>query len=114
MLWGQGGVNPSQKSERDMFDLTTVTAEQFAQFQGQEFMLTSVEAPVALTLIEVTKLGAGEREGGAFSLLWQGPQSPVLTQEIHRLSHLQTGECDVFLVPVAQKEAGFQYEAVFT
>ncbi|WP_417714197.1 DUF6916 family protein [Pseudophaeobacter arcticus] len=97
-----------------MFDLTTVTAEQFSELQEQEFVVTSTEAPVTLKLIEVTKLGAGERDGGAFSLLWQGPLSPILTQEIHRLSHPKTGDQDVFLVPVAQKEAGFQYEAVFT
>jgi hypothetical protein len=97
-----------------MFDLTTVTAEQFAKFQDQEFVIISAEPPVTLKLIEVTKLGTGEREGGAFSLLWQGPQTPALTQEIHKLSHPETGDQDVFLVPVAQKEAGFQYEAVFT
>jgi len=97
-----------------MLDLATVTAEQFAEFQDQDFEITSAEVAVTLKLIEVRKLGAGERDGGAFSLLWQGPQTPLLSQGVHRLAHPETGDQEVFLVPVAEKDAGFQYEAVFT
>ncbi|MEP4037045.1 hypothetical protein [Pseudophaeobacter sp.] len=97
-----------------MFDLANATAEQFTEFQDQDFEITSSEAAVTLKLIEVKKLGAGEREGGAFSLLWQGPQISLLPQGVHRLSHPKTGDQDVFLVPVAEKDVGFQYEAVFT
>mgnify|MGYP006981763463 CR=1 FL=1 len=97
-----------------MIDLTTATADHFAELQDQKFIITSQAAPVILKLVEVTKLGASARQGGAFSLLWQGPNTPVLGQEIHRLSHPKTGNHDLFLVPVAQKEDGIQYEAVFT
>ncbi|OIQ39445.1 MAG: hypothetical protein BM558_11765 [Roseobacter sp. MedPE-SW] len=97
-----------------MFDLTTATAAEFDEFQDQEFVVTSVSEPITLQLVEVKKLGAGERDGGAFSVLWQGPMTPVLSQKIHRISHPKTGEQEVFLVPVAQKDIGLQYEAVFT
>ncbi len=97
-----------------MLDLATVTAEQFAEFQDQDFEITSAGAAITLKLIEVKKLGTGERDGGAFSLLWQGPQTSALPQGVHRLSHPKTGDQEVFLVPVAEKDAGFQYEAVFT
>lgn len=97
-----------------MFDLTTATADQFDEFQDQEFVIISVSEPITLKLIEVKKLGSGEREGGAFSLLWQGPATPILSQEIHRISHPIIGEQEIFLVPVAEKDVGLQYEAVFT
>lgn len=97
-----------------MFDLKDATAEQFAQFDGQEFLVKTGEAAVSLKLIEVKKMGSGEREGGAFSLLWQGPAEPALMQEMHLLSHSEAGEHEVFLVPVARLQAGIQYEAIFT
>jgi hypothetical protein len=97
-----------------MIDLSTVTAEQFAKFQDQEFEVASPEGAVTLKLVEVSKLGSGERQGGAFSLLWQGPMAPALAQQTHLVSHPEVGAHEVFFVPVAQTDAGLQYEAVFT
>lgn len=97
-----------------MLDLKEVTSEQFSALRGQSFHITSLQESVSLDLVEVKKLGAGEREGGAFSALWQGPVAPGLTQGSYEISHQGFGKHHVFLVPVAQTEAGFQYEAVFT
>ena len=66
------------------------------------------------TLVEIKPLGAGVREGGAFSLLFQGPGAPGLAQATYRLTHSAIGTQDLFLVPVARTDAGYQYEAVFT
>lgn len=97
-----------------MFDLNEMTADDFAPFQGQEFVITSTSPAVHLQLIEVKKLGSGERKGGAFSLLWQGPKEPALAQATYRVSQEKIGDNDLFLVPVALQDAGYQYEAVFT
>ncbi|WP_083100016.1 DUF6916 family protein [Pseudophaeobacter leonis] len=97
-----------------MFDLKDATAEQFAEFEGQEFLVKTQDAAMSLRLLEVKGMGASARDGGAFSLLWQGPAAPALRQEIHLISHAGAGEHEVFLVPVAQAQAGIQYEAVFT
>ena len=97
-----------------MIDLNGMTAADFALLEGETFVIVSLEKAVDLELVEVKKLGQGERKGGAFSLLWQGPAAPVLQQATYRIAQEKIGEHDVFLVPVAQKDAGIQYEAVFT
>lgn len=97
-----------------MADLTEMTAEDFSRLLGQAFIIASTDPEVPMSLIEVKKLGAGERKGGAFSLLWQGPSDPALGQATYRVSHDDLGAHEIFLVPVAQKDAGFQYEAIFT
>jgi len=97
-----------------MPDLSNMTAENFSEMEGLVFTVTSTDPKVELELVEVKKLGAGERPGGAFSLLWQGPSEPALTQATYCLSQATIGEHDIFLVPVAHKEIGYQYEAIFT
>jgi hypothetical protein len=97
-----------------MADLNTMTAEDFSKLEGFVFTITSTEAKIDLELVEVKKLGAGERKGGAFALLWQGPLDPALPQATYRLSQAEIGAHDIFLVPVAQKQVGYQYEAIFT
>lgn len=97
-----------------MLDLKEVTTEQFTELQGQEFSLTALDQTISLDLVEVKALGSGARKGGAFSTLWQGPMAPGLAQGIYKVSNEAFGTQEIFLVPVAQTEAGFQYEAVFT
>jgi len=97
-----------------MPDLSDMTADDFSKMDGLVFTITSTDPEVELELIEVKKLGSGERKGGAFSLLWQGPSEPALSQATYCLSQAAIGSHDVFLVPVARNEAGYQYEAIFT
>jgi len=97
-----------------MATLQSLTSGDFEAFLNRVFDVRSVADEVQLSLIEVKSLGAGEREGGAFSTLWQGPKSPVLEQSVYRLFEQEFGEQELFLVPVAEKDAGIQYEAIFT
>ncbi|GAB4527174.1 MAG: hypothetical protein Tsb0019_29190 [Roseibium sp.] len=97
-----------------MTDLQTLTIRDFETMLDTPFAVRSVPGDVELSLVEVKAMGSGEREGGAFSLLWQGPPQPVLEQATYTLFQPEFGERDVFLVPVAEKDAGIQYEAVFT
>jgi hypothetical protein len=48
-----------------------------------------------------------------FSLLFQGPQNPLLPQQMYHLRQAEIGEMDLFLVPVGQDAGGTYYEAVF-
>jgi len=100
--------------EIQMTDLQMLGVSDFEELLNKTFDVTSVSPALQLALIEVSVMGQGARAGGAFSTLWQGPKEPVLDQAIHRLYHKDFGEQDVFLVPVAEKDAGIQYEAVFT
>lgn len=97
-----------------MRDLQEMTADDFSALADRTFSITTSEAAVPIELIEVKKLGAGERKNGAFSLLWQGPTKPYLPQQTFQVSHPEIGEHAIFLVPVAEKTIGFQYEAIFT
>ncbi|MHA7777379.1 DUF6916 family protein [Roseibium sp. M-1] len=97
-----------------MTDMQMLTAQDFEKLVETSFEVRSVAAELQLSVVEVKRLGSGEREGGAFSVLWQGPSEPFLEQSIYRLYQEDLGEQEVFLVPVAEKDAGIQYEAVFT
>ena len=97
-----------------MTHLQTLTLHDFEKYLNEVFKVRSVTPDLQLSLVEVKSMGQGAREGGAFSTLWQGPKEPVLAQSIHRLYQEDFGDQDVFLVPVAEKDAGVQYEAVFT
>jgi hypothetical protein len=48
-----------------------------------------------------------------FSVFFLGPVDRFMPQGTHKLSHALFGEMDIFLVPVAKTNAGFEYEAVF-
>ncbi|WP_407059827.1 DUF6916 family protein [Cucumibacter marinus] len=98
---------------RAMFDPLNASASDFEGLGDKSFTVTSVEPEVPLELIEVKAMGSGMREGGAFSLLWRGPNEPALPQATYRVTQAELGEIDLFLVPVAQFEDGFRYEAVF-
>ncbi|WP_346897699.1 DUF6916 family protein [uncultured Roseibium sp.] len=91
-----------------------LTMTNFEELKDRTFTVVSAELPVVLELVEVKKMGSGEREGGAFSVLWQGPSEPFLPQSIYRFSQAELGEHELFIVPVAEKTDGFQYESVFT
>ena len=97
-----------------MTELQMIGVSDFEKFVNETFDVQSVSPALQLSLIEVTVMGQGKRAGGAFSTLWQGPKEPVLDQAIHQLHHKDFGEQGVFLVPVAETDAGIQYEAVFT
>jgi hypothetical protein len=76
------------------------------------FEIIFSDATVPLTLVEASQMGSGKREGGAFSVLFQGPKSPSLRQSTYPVRHADMGEQTLCLVPVGEKEAGIQYEAI--
>jgi hypothetical protein len=98
-----------------------LTCEQFSEYLGSVFQLhmPSVE-PLELKLVEVTPYKVhplpADRELSQrvpFSLLFQGSADIALPQSIYTLEHDRMGKLHVFLVPVARKQDGMQYEAVF-
>lgn len=48
-----------------------------------------------------------------FSLYFQGPADVHMAQHGYTLQHEAMGEFEIFLVPIAKNDHGFQYEAVF-
>lgn len=90
-------------------DLATATAGDFAAYVGTDFALE--DAP-SLRLAAVEERGGGGPRT-PFSLLFEGPASPVLPQGIRRLRHPDAGALEVFLVPLGPDAGGNRYEAAF-
>ncbi len=94
--------------------LETLTHEHFAALNCRVFRLHSDGAEFDLDLLSVTPLG-NQRPNArqSFSLIFRGPESPLLPQKIYRLSGEGFEAMDIFLVPVARDSSGTQYEAIF-
>lgn len=69
---------------------------------------------LVIRLVEVRRLGERPGHRQPFALHFRGPTSPVLAQQIHRMSHVEMGELEFFLGPVMSDTPGITYEAVFT
>ena len=93
----------------------SLTEQEFSKHLNTNF-LVSIPEPVTLELIEVKPYSSKELEQGGmerFSLYFIGPADHYLSQATYSLEHQRMGGFELFLVPVARDERGFQYEAVF-
>jgi hypothetical protein len=100
--------------------LERLTATSFEPAVGETFVLDAGDAgPLELELLESrlhdpdapAQDGSGAR--APFSLTFRGPVEPLLPQRIYRVEHDSLGALEIFIVPLAQAEAGTTYEAVF-
>lgn len=69
------------------------------------------------TVLEIELIEAADDESTPrqerFSLIFRGPLQTFLPQGTYRIEHDKMGPLDLFLVPIAQVEDGFHYQAVF-
>jgi hypothetical protein len=92
--------------------IETFTEATFNELPNKTFRVRpSGVDPIQVELVKVTPLSSPGHV--QFSILFQGPGNVFLEQSIYPMSHDQLGEFELFLVPVAKTDAGFQYEAVF-
>jgi len=100
-----------------MTDPGKITFEAFEPCLGQTFRVTLDNGDdLALELIQVKPHGepVAPTEGRQpFSLLFRGPEDPVLTQQLLVLSNDTLGELTLFLVPIGPADDGMRYDAVF-
>jgi hypothetical protein len=101
-------------------ELSTLTLTTARTMVGRQFIRPNDAGPdIVLRLIAAEPArrdpSAQPTESGRpFSLLFQGPADPRLTQGMHDLEHAEHPLTGIFLVPVGQKDDGFTYEAVFS
>ena len=95
--------------------------EDFSRYVHDTFILEMGDGDaVELELAEVAKLGRAPAEGDtwrqAFSVIFYGPDAPMLSQQIYTVTHAGAlGTLALFLVPVGPDSTGrLRYEAVFT
>ena len=65
-----------------------------------------------LKLIRVVE-HARTKHNEAFSVFFLGPPDRFMPQGTRKIRHARFGEMDIFLVPVAKTNEGFEYEAAF-
>ncbi|HEY2961586.1 MAG TPA: hypothetical protein VGJ37_04185 [Pyrinomonadaceae bacterium] len=93
----------------------TLTEEEFSKHLHTRFRITSTE-PIELELTQVKGYLSKEHEETGmerFSAFFLGLSDRYLPQATYSVEHEAMGDFELFLVPVAQDEKGFRYEAVF-
>lgn len=87
-----------------------LTIDDFEPHVGEAYGLDGSD--VSLILEAALALPGSPRPGGGFRLAFRGPREPVLPQAIYAM---RRGEeiLDLFIVPIAQTDAGAEYESVF-
>jgi hypothetical protein len=98
--------------------LDRLTVSDFKGHVGAAFPLGLPEGgPIELRLIEARGLGDPTDPGrrAPFSLIFLGPDRPMLEQRIHPIAHPTLGPLEVFLVPIGpdKDRAGLRYQAIF-
>ena len=92
-----------------------LTEAEFSKHVNTKFRVAG-QQPIELELVEVKGYlsKAHEQQGmERFSAFFRGPAQPLMRQGIYALEHERMGAFELFLVPIAQHEDGFRYEAVF-
>jgi hypothetical protein len=99
--------------------LDKLTINHFSRHLNETFSLR-LEGPESLTLalIDVAPLGTPPEDTTArqaFSVIFRGPEQPILQQQIYDIAHADFGTLTLFLVPLGpDRTDGIRYEAVFT
>jgi hypothetical protein len=84
----------------------------FTEHIGSMLEVIDTSVPFDLKLTKVVAHSRTENNE-AFSVFFSGPADHFIPQGTRTLRHEQFGEMDIFLVPVAKTNTGFEYEAVF-
>jgi hypothetical protein len=101
--------------------IETLTLKHFTPHIGTEFVCRTPDGGAyPLRLSEaVGEAEQGRKSPGKeefrspFSLLFQGPESPVLPQSVYPLEHTELGTLALFIVPIGREGGDILYQAVF-
>ena len=95
----------------------TLTENEFSKHVNTKFRVDlDADNNVDLELTEVKGyVSKHEEQSGMerFSIYFQGPAAPHLSQMAYTFQHPEMGSFEMFLVPIAKNDAGFRYESVF-
>jgi hypothetical protein len=97
--------------------LDKLTIQNFQDHLNEEVKVLAGAQTFDFELVEaaeMTSAAVGASGRGPFSVIFRGPEEPILPQAIYRVSHKKLGELDLFLVPLGPDREGVRYEAVFT
>ena len=104
-------------SRMNVVPLETLTLAKFSGLVNTKFrVFISPTAELPLELVQVSPdptSGLGGPQGESFSLIFQGPEEPLLRQGTRPFEHERLGRFDLFIVPIAKEAGMIKYEAVF-
>ena len=84
------------------------------RLHSQFCVLVDSANTVQIELFEVTRGDSiSNPRQETFSLLFNGPASPILSQRTYCFEHDEIGRFDLFIVPVGENQTGVQYQAIF-
>jgi hypothetical protein len=109
------GERTDTGDDRAFLDLAVLTHADFAARLNEEFTISPGELSIQAQLVGVVpwRASAAQRRQ-PFTLTFQGPNQPVLSQRIHVLENPSLGKMEVFLVPIGPNQFGMEYEVVFS
>jgi len=93
--------------------LETLTAATLSEHLNTTFR---IHLPDSTTVdLELTDVTGGRQTSRQeqFSIVFRGPIEVFLGQGTYSIEHDKIGTFDLFLVPVAEDDRGFSYQAVF-
>ena len=92
-----------------------LTLQHFAGCVNETFTAAIHDMDLEFVLVEARPLPANATNvmRQPFSLLFRNTAAFLFPQQIYPIHHPRIGEIGIFLVPVAQEQAGFLYQAVF-
>jgi len=102
--------------------LNMVTKDTFSGYLGEKFHVHVAAAVLDMELVDVNELAVAvgrqrkkpsSSEPRPFSVLFQGPQTPLLPQAIYKVEHEAVGTMDIFIVPIGPEQGVAMYEGVF-
>jgi hypothetical protein len=97
--------------------LTLATFTGLLQTQFRAFINPSTDVPLELAQALPAPVAAKGSLNGqryeSFSLIFHGPESPLLQQGTRPFEHDQLGRFELFIVPIGRENGVIKYEAVF-
>ncbi|MFE5322763.1 DUF6916 family protein [Paenibacillus sp. NPDC056579] len=89
--------------------------DSLADFQRALHSLFQVETEAGAVTIQLVKVEntTSSPQIEQFSLLFTGPATPFLPQQLYRMQHEELGELVLFMVPIGREKDGYLYEIVF-
>ena len=104
-------LSPAERNRR-LAELLDKNA--FSKHLNSTFRVSAKTSPTVLDmkLTEVCE-GRSSEVCEQFSVIFSGPQEPLLEQSTYCVEHSAMGSFDLFIVPIQSDESGSVYEAVF-
>jgi hypothetical protein len=105
----------AQRRTREPHFMELLTLEHFAGCVNETFTAAMNDMELEFVLVEARPLPTNAQNAmrAPFSLLFRNTAAFLFPQQIYTMRHPRIGEAGIFLVPVAQEQAGFLYQAVF-